>query len=328
MKPLRFLMLLNDNVEIDRYLKTCRDLSMNCVVANPFIQDIPGFQEKVRRAGLPLGLNFPVFFDQAYLEKHPDALGISSEGEKTQKDWLYYACPSNLDFRQYQISELRKWLRKLKPELVSLDFIRHYAFWETIPKGTGFSDFEEGCYCPLCRENLAAQEGIELKDLSPEQLKKEYPEELSRFRKNLLEEMLKELCALIREWNPDLPIYLKLVPWTMKDKGGARKDLLGQDLEMMSPYCDGFSVMSYLHTIGEAPKKISEIQREIRKVTDKPVIYSLQAQPIYDEGYLTLERSGEFLEEAQLNGDGGINIFDYHGIVAERDRYLWYKERF
>jgi hypothetical protein len=39
-------------------------------------------------------LNFPVYFDQEYLEKNPEYYCIDSEGKRAIQGLLHFACPS------------------------------------------------------------------------------------------------------------------------------------------------------------------------------------------------------------------------------------------
>lgn len=311
---MRFLWLFNPDVPSEDYLEKARKLEMNWVVANPFILEKPGFIEEVKRAGLLLGLNFPVFMDADYLSRHPDFIALSSMDKKAKWEWYQFACPSKTAFLEYRLNNLKSLLQQYEPDLVSLDFIRHHCIWEKVDKNAGLQDMDEGCYCLDCRKSLAEKEGFELQKMSPSQLKSNALDSLSRFRVMQIDKTLLRFKRCIKEWNSSVPLMLKMVPWSNDDKEGARIHLLGQDMAMMKTHADIISVMSFLHTIGEKPSKMQELTKMVKKETGKKVMLSLQLQKIYDEAEMTKKELMNAMRAIKMSVPDGFNLFDYDQI--------------
>lgn len=317
MKDMKFLWLFDPTANVESFLQLSKRIDMNWVVANPFIVKLDGFKEKVKENGFSFGLNFPVFMEESYLKKNPDAYAVTSFGNLAKFDWLHFACTSNKNFFSNQKKELKRLLSEFQPELVCLDFIRNFTFWEKVKKGSSLLDIEDGCYCENCLSLLSEECGVDLRSKSAAEIKTHYLRQLSEFRIKRVVDAVIELCIIIKEWNSSVPIMLKLVPWTNSDKEGARLDLLGQDLDMLKDHIDIFGIMSFMHTIGETPEKLEELVQEVKNTTGKKVIATLQVDKIYDEPPFTDEQRLSYINTLKKLDIAGYNIFDFNGLSAK-----------
>jgi hypothetical protein len=315
-----FLWLFDPSVQPQEYLKMVKQLQFQWVVANPHILQNPAFIPSVKEKDLSLGLNFPVFCPQDFLTKHPECYGLSSKGLKTQQDWLHFACPENPDFLEYQKKDLRNWLERAEPKLVSLDFIRHFIFWEKVPLNMPPQDMNEGCYCPRCMDSLAKAFGENLRQLSPHQLKEHHGKELAQFRKRRITQVAKELSGIIKEWDSQVPVMMKIIPWLEEEHQGARSSIAGQDLESIKDFIDIFSIMSFLHIRQESPEKMKQLAQEVRDITGKKITLTLQSRSIYGEPELDDERFVEYWESLKEAGPLGFNVFDYNSLCDAPER--------
>ena len=53
-------------------------------------------------------------------------------------------------------------MRRLHPQGLSLDFIRHFVFWEKVRPATLHSDIPNACFCRYCVAGFAAKTGIQI----------------------------------------------------------------------------------------------------------------------------------------------------------------------
>jgi hypothetical protein len=62
---------------------------------------------------------------------------------------VQFVCPSRPEYRAKRTREIADLVRRLRPQGLSLDFIRHFVFWEKILPATRHSDIQP-LLC-LCR---------------------------------------------------------------------------------------------------------------------------------------------------------------------------------
>jgi len=153
-KPLggdvRAIFAFDASVDTEKFAASCREWGLRQAILPPsFFRD-----DKMVRAlaknGLGLWLNLPVFYNQAYLEEHPEHYAITSKGNKAIHDWCHFVCPSRGEYLDKYLRDLRRLLSSLEPEIVSLDFIRHFVFWEAVDLKGNPDAIEDGCYCEVC----------------------------------------------------------------------------------------------------------------------------------------------------------------------------------
>jgi hypothetical protein len=263
------------------------------------------------------GFKFPGILSAGLSDETPGVLWAEQQGLKNPAVLASLRLP---DFLEYQKKDLRNWLERAEPKLVSLDFIRHFIFWEKVPLNMPPQDMNEGCYCPRCMDSLAKAFGENLRQLSPHQLKEHHGKELAQFRKRRITQVAKELSGIIKEWDSQVPVMMKIIPWLEEEHQGARSSIAGQDLESIKDFIDIFSIMSFLHIRQESPEKMKQLAQEVRDITGKKITLTLQSRSIYGEPELDDERFVEYWESLKEAGPLGFNVFDYNSLCDAPER--------
>src|SRR5262245_62025370 len=125
-------MVFDTAIDADAFARSCSEWGVDTPCIHPgFLED-----ERMARAldgqGLRSWLNVPVFCDPKYLALHPDAYAITNLGRRAAEGWLHFVCPSRDDYLDGILEVLHGNLMRLQPAVVSLDFIRHFVFWERV----------------------------------------------------------------------------------------------------------------------------------------------------------------------------------------------------
>ena len=123
---------------------------INTVFVSPELDGKPGFKEAMKNAGISRYLIVPTFYNPQALQKDPDLWAITEQGERAKESWVEFVCPSRKNYRKDHIEKIKSMLLTHQPEGLSVDFIRHFVFWEmTSPRQT-FDSLPNTCFCDTC----------------------------------------------------------------------------------------------------------------------------------------------------------------------------------
>ncbi len=82
-----------------------------------------------------LFLILPTFFNPEALDADSSLYAITDRGERAVEEWVQFVCPSRQGYRRQYIERIKQLLTDLDPDGLSIDFIRHFVFWEKIYLG-------------------------------------------------------------------------------------------------------------------------------------------------------------------------------------------------
>ena len=115
-------------------------LQKHCIVYESFLEDgdtelYSHTLKRYQRVYKQLKKRFlllPTFYDSEFLAEHPDYFAIQKNGKQAKEEWVEFVCPSRSDFRKMKINQLKELVLHCQPDGVSIDFIRHFVYWEKI----------------------------------------------------------------------------------------------------------------------------------------------------------------------------------------------------
>lgn len=282
---------------------------------------IMGFHENETPADGPkLWLNIPVFCNPAYLENHEDAYCITSQNRKAAfRDWLHFVCPNNDDYINQRIEESRRLVREIQPEIVSLDFIRQFVFWEEI----AFSDtIEDGCYCDNCRRLFAEFANIRTIP-SIEEIQSLYMKDWVKWRSRRVADVAIGFKKAIYEENPRIKFTMKLLPFKKDDYDGAVVKHAGQDLKLLAPLCDFLSPMTFYNMFAKPLTWKHDICRYMHEESGLDVMDYCQDREVYEfEAAITKSRFASELDDTVKRAADndwylGTTIFFFESILKD-----------
>jgi hypothetical protein len=302
-------------------------LGINTVFVGENLTMSGGFRALARKRGVDHFVIFPVFFAPEVLAEEPDLWAITAEGERAREDWVGFACPSRPVFRDRRIREAKSIVERLRPDGLSLDFIRHFVFWEMVGPERDPSSLPETCYCVHCLQAFAVSLGIPAAAIPPHPqraaawIEANAAEHWVRFKTETITSMAVEIADAVRKLDPEIQIAVHMVPWRRDDYDDGAVRVAGQDASALGEVADYLSPMAYSFMLHRPPEWISSVVQDLDWMAGCRVLPSIQVAPAYREGEVF--SSGEF--EAALHAaleppSAGVVFWSWDHIEADPER--------
>jgi hypothetical protein len=304
-----------------------RELGINAVFAGEDLTASGGFRALARKNDLDLFIIFPVFFAPDILAEDPDLWAVTSSGERAQDDWVEFACPSRADFRDRRVEEARELVKRLQPEGLSLDFIRHFVYWEMVAPDADPETLPDACYCVHCVQAFAVYLGVPAFSIPPQPqraaawINANAADQWVQFKTNTITSLAAEIAEEVREIDPEILVNIHTVPWRRDDYDGALQRVAGQDPEMLSEFADYLSPMAYSFMLHRPPDWVASVVEDLDWVADCPVLPSIQVSPAYreDEAFSGAEFEAA-LKAALAPPSAGVVFWSWDHIEADPER--------
>jgi hypothetical protein len=304
-----------------------RALGINTVFASEVLTSSAGFRALARRNDTDLFIIFPVFYAPEELASDPDLWAVTIDGQRAKEDWVEFACPSRIGFRQRRVEEVRAIVRRLRPEGLSIDFIRHFVYWEMVGPERDLATLPETCYCVHCLQAFAVSLGLQPGAIPPQPrraaawIRANAAEQWQRFRIDTITSMAVEIASAARMIDPDILISLHTVPWRRDDYDGAITRVAGQDLPALGEIADDLSPMTYSFMLHRPPEWIASVVQDCDWVTDCPILPSIQVAAAYREDEIFSAAEFEAALRAALEPpSAGVVFWSWDHIEADPEK--------
>jgi hypothetical protein len=303
------------------------ELGINTVFASRSLASADRFRDTAERHGTGMFVIFPVFFAPDELAANPDLWAVTADGERAKEDWVEFACPTRGDFRKTRIEEAREIVRELHPTGLSIDFIRHFVFWEMVGPERDPSTLPETCYCSNCLEAFAARIGVGI-DLSTFEasdaaawIADNAADEWVRFKCDTITTMVEEITAAVREVDPGILINIHAVPWRADDYDGAVTRVAGQNRAALGAVADYLSPMCYSFMLHRPPEWVASVVDDVARHAGCGVLPSIQVATAYRESEVF--DAAEFeacLRAALAPPSAGVVFWSWDHIEADPEK--------
>jgi hypothetical protein len=302
-------------------------LGINTIFASEKLTSSGGFRALARKNDTDLFVIFPVYYAPDELAEDPELAAVAANGEPAIEDWVEFACPSRTDFRDRRVKEARTIVRRLRPEGLSIDFIRHFVYWEMVGPDRDPATLPDTCYCVHCLQGFATFLGVPRSSIPPQPqraatwIRTNAAEQWARFRVETITSMVMEIAEGVRFIDPEVLINVHVVPWRRDDFDGAITRVAGQDLPALSEIADYLSPMSYSFMLHRPPEWISSVVQEFEWVSDCPILPSIQVSPAYREDEVFSAAEFEAALRAALEPpSAGVVFWSWDHIEADPER--------
>jgi hypothetical protein len=300
-----------------------RELGVTHVFASEQLASREGFRELARQAGIELYVIFPVLYAPEALAADPSLSAVTADGTPAKDDWVEFACPSREELRQRRVDEAVELVRRLRPDGLSLDFIRHFVFWEMVGPEADPAGLPDACYCPVClrrfAETLASGSQLSVDDpaAAAAWIRANAADDWTRFKEETISSLAWQIIQATKAVKSNLRVNLHVVPWRTGDFDGAIGRIAGQDRAALGHLADYLSPMCYAHMLDRPPEWIASVVRDVAEAGDCPVLPSIQVAPAYREEALSAEEFEASLRAALEPPSAGVVFWKWDDIVAD-----------
>jgi hypothetical protein len=231
------------------------------------------------------------------------------------------------------VTEIADAIRRLRPQGLSIDFIRHFVFWEKVEIATAHPAIPNSCFCPHCTRAFAARAGIRI----PTSLTgvpaiaawilEHHGAAWTDWKLDLVTSMTAEIVRAARAVDPELRVNLHAVPWRRFDYGGAILRNAGQDLPALSKLVDYLSPMTYAHMLSRPPDWVHSVVLRLAEDSAAPILPSIQVQEAYrpDSPFAAAEFEAD-LREALKAPSAGVVFWSWEGLAKEPQKFAVARE--
>jgi hypothetical protein len=313
----RGLFAFDPDIDADKFAADCQAWGIRQPILHPgFFRDAK-MARALANANLGLWLNLPVFYNPEHLSQHPEDYAVTNLGRRAVQDWCHFVCPSRERYLDDFVSGLRRTLSRLHPEIVSLDFIRHFVFWERVDLNGDPRSIEDGCYCPSCLAAFAEFSGEKVNHANPAAyIRAHLRRTWGDWKCSQIATIAARLFGEIRSVTKNARYAIKTLPWRESDLDGAIRSSAGQDVPALARHVDMVTPMAFTQILGQTPAWKQGLLRHVRDVAGKPVLSYLQTDKVIRPEEITIAQFEAELEESLGEEWAGLLVFDYEQLAA------------
>ena len=289
------------------------------------------FRNLAEKQGLNTFVIFPVFYNEDLWE-NPDMYAITEDGSNALDEWVQFACPNNEDYRTMMIDKAKNIISEMNPDGLSIDFIRHFVFWEKVYPDAAPEDLPQACFDNICLGKFEATSGLDIPDelVSTVEISawilENHLQEWADFKCATITGMVKDIVDAVKEIKPNLLINIHTVPWRADDFDGAQKIIAGQDLAALAEYADMLSPMTYSYMVKREPEWINSVVADHYAQVNTKIFPNVQVLKCYLEEEISLEEFRAMTEEAIKEPSTGIVLWSWDQISNSPEKKEIFKE--
>jgi len=279
--------------------------------------DLERLRESARAGDVRFGAICQIFYDADTARDRPDLVPLDQHGDGTYVNWQQLVCPSDRAYRQYKLSIVKEVAETIRPDVVSLDFMRFATTWEIIPPGTAPADIRNFCFCDRClaafqeQAHVTIPADLEARDRKAAWILANHDAEWVAWKAGVVTSFVEQASRLVKAVDPAMQVNVHVLPWTEVTFDNAIVWNGGQDVAALAPHVDYLSPMVYHKLIGHAPDYIGELTAELARKSNTRILPSIQAAKILDEAELSADEFQRSLELALAPPSAGTLIFQW-----------------
>jgi hypothetical protein len=303
-----------------------RAIGINTAFVSPALASKPGFRKLARETGTAVYLILPIFFNAEELKKRPDLAAVTKDGKPASEDWVKFICPSREGYRRRVEGNIVRLVKDLDPDGISLDFIRHFVFWEKVYPDRTLDSLPNSCFDQACLEKFQRDTKISIPgDLTTAAARagwilKNHLAAWTDWKCALIAGVVKDLADAARTIKPGIKVNIHSVPWRAKDFGGGIRIVAGQDLAAMTASSDYVSPMCYHHMVKQTPAWVHSVVQDLAARVRVPILPSIQVKEAYIPEKLTVAEFKEALIEALKPPSRGVVFWSWDSLSSDQER--------
>ncbi len=310
--------------DINATLNEWKELNFNTVFISKEIALNTEFVTKAKQNNIKLFLIAPIFYNPDALQKHPEWYAIKSNGKKAQADWVEFVCPSQTEYIHQLTDSLKNLVKNTKVDGISLDFIRHFLYWEMVTPQTNPDSIPNTCFCEKCVNEFEKKYGLTIPKNNTIEVSNfiisNYNNEWTEFKQWQIESTVAYLVNEIKKTNPDIKINLHAVPWLVSNYNGSIYSKAGQNIKNLSKYVDYISPMLYHHMTHNSTMWIKQTIDSMNRYAPDKIIPSIQVLKEYRTAGISDKEFEESLNNSLAKPSLGVILWSWDQLKTSKSK--------
>ena len=295
-----------------------RDMGINTAFVSVALAYDESFRSQALKDQVKVLIILPVFFNLDALKEHPEWYAITQHGTPAKEEWVEFISPSNEAYRAQRIAFIQRVVQETKPDGISLDFIRYFAYWEKIHDGRTLASlpntsFDAASLAAFQREK-EIKIPLELQTTASRAawILANHSESWTQWKCSQIVSIVEDIVYTTKAIQPGLLVNLHAVPWRENDFEGAIKKIVGQDFKRLAKMTDFISPMCYSHMLKQDANWVSSVVKDIQRQTGEvDLLPSIQVKEAYLERELSEEEFEENLKAALKPPSKGVVFWSW-----------------
>lgn len=319
--------------EVSALVKNWKDVGINTVFASKELLSQDEIKKLTKQNGIKTFVILPIFFDPEALSADSSLYAITKLGEKAKEEWVEFVCPSSSSFKEKKIESIKDFVKTHNPDGISIDFIRHFVFWEKVyPEKTYESlpntCFDEKCITEFCKSiSINYPDNLGYGTEAYDWVKTNYFNQWVEWKCGLITETVKRIVEEVKKIKPNVLVNLHIVPWRQNDFNGAIKIVVGQDVKELAKYTDYLSPMTYSHMVRREPEWVHSVVDDLYKSSEANILPSIQVGTAYRKETFSADEFSKCLNEALKEPSCGVVFWNWDALSKQKEKLEIVKEK-
>jgi hypothetical protein len=282
----------------------------------------PEFYNAARDQDCRVYVEFPTLLGRNYVESNPEAWPINEKGlQSPAADWFMGVCPTNAEFREYRIMQLREILENYDIDGIFLDYVHWHAQFET-PDPI----LPETCFCNNCTSLFESEYNLDIPGLNiPEKaawILEQKDSEWRKWRSDILNLWVINLGEEVKNIRPDALLGIFYCSWYPEDYDNALYRILGIDVAEFAVMADVLSPMLF-HMMKDRPvgwvgEYLAWLERyTVAEGSQSPEIWPI-VQAHNNPGIISPEEFRQVMVEGSKTPSTGIMMFSDQSLLQDQ----------
>ena len=317
--------IYNIEGDINKLFDEWKSLGINTVFAGvDLITD--EFRNLAKKQNIKVFIILPIFYDPDTLAISPELYAITDQGGKAKEEWVEFVCPSRRDYRKKKIQYIKTLIHNLHPDGISLDFIRHFVFWEKVYPHRKADYIPNTCFDSHCMTKFQSDTDISIPDSLiqaseiSEWIEANCPTQWTDWKCDLITEMIREITSEVKKIDPKILVNVHAVPWRRNDFDGGIRNIVGQNFSDIGEIVDMISPMTYAHMVKREPEWINSVVKDIAAQTKCKIIPSIQVNKAYLTEPLRIDEFKQSVVNALAVPSAGVIFWSWEQIDASPEK--------
>ncbi len=311
---------------LENLFEEWRSLGINTAFVSKSLLSNQKFRDLAKKNSITTFVILPIFYNPEALKRDPDLYAITDKGEIAKEEWVEFVCPTRQEFREQRIADIKQIVQEFNPDGISLDFIRHFVFWDKVYPDRTLNSipntrFDSHCLNAFEKEtDIVIPRELTATHQKANWIKHNVLQEWVEWKCSVISRMVQEITDAAKAIKPDIATNVHAVPWRANDFEGAARIVTGQDLAVISLHTDLISPMCYSHMVKRPAPWINSVVNDMHGRTKSKIVPSIQVKEAYLADILSVNEFEDSLIEALKTPSEGVILWSWDALDKDPEK--------